>query len=146
MSIFALMFMAVAGGVVEHSMTLDKGSELSEMLGSLERFMQLLRGGGSECEFSWSVPCTQDGSEICLDICHSHMTAIADGRTVGLELQDPVHTWGWEGESLNQSTIEERDLTSDHLKVQTEDVLCVKTSLILVDELPSILLFAVQII
>ncbi len=145
MSICALMFMAVASGIVTHSMTLDEGSELSEMLGSLEELILLVSGCVSECDLTWSVPCTQDGSEIWLDICHSYMTASADGRTVGVELQDPVHTWEWQGESLNQSIIEERDLASDHLKLHTDDVLCVNTSLILVDELPSILLFLVQV-
>ncbi len=145
MSICALMFMTIAGGIVRHSMTLDEGNELTEMLGSLERLMLLLRGGGSGCELSWSVPSTQGGSEIWLDICHTHMTASADGRTIGVELQDPVHTWEWQGEPLNQSIIEERDLASGHLKVRTGDVLCVKTGLIPVDELSSILLFVVQV-
>lgn len=142
LSICALMVVAILGGVADRDRFTDPGDEVERILGDLCDATSMALGGGSEGAVLWKVPTLSSGDALVLTLDHGLVICQLGGRSFICEPPCYIHTWRWDGSELNRTTLDGLDGRSDRLTVVSGDCLCMTTVTILLENEPTLTVFA----
>jgi hypothetical protein len=142
MSICALMVVATVAGVFERDAFVDKDHELSVLLDRLSNLIDRAAMSNSEFTTGWKVPLSSDGSPIVISIRTGSVSAESDGRFAMTQQACWLHTWNWDGQELNSSSINEMDGSSPLLRFESGTTILIRTILVTLENEQRYLVFA----
>ncbi len=142
MSICALMVIAVLADVFDREAFVDRDYELSGILDRLSGLVDRAAASGSEFTAGWRVPLSSDGSPIVISIRDGSVSASSGGRTAMSQPACGLHTWNWDGQGLNASTICEMDRSSPQLRFESGMTILIRTIPVNLENEPRYLVFA----
>jgi len=134
MSICALVVVSVLGGVLGNSPLTRGINELESALIDLATAIE--RSISSRCEeiTTWRVPFLSNGESMNVSIGCSVFRAWSGSSSAALKVACAVHTWDWNGTSLNSSTMETLDRESSAIVATSGRTLEIRTYVIMFEE------------
>lgn len=142
LSICALLVVAVLSGVTSSDRFIDDSHEIDGVLGDLCAAAERAIEGGSEGNLVWTVPALPRGEVIEIVLEHGIVRSHWSGRWIERQPSCCVHTWRWDGSSLNGSGVSTLDRDSPPLVIRTGDRLLLKTEYVLFENDRKLLVFA----
>jgi len=106
MSICALMVASVLGAFFGEELFFNEIDELERILVDLSATVRSTTLAGSEGAAIWRVPFLSNGESVSMFVDESEFNAICGEVTAILRPPVDVHTWLWNGNELNESTVE----------------------------------------
>jgi hypothetical protein len=112
MSICALLVASVLCGVVDENVLFRSSGELRAVLDDLTSTIEASAYSGSESDIMWTVPFLSNGDSIDVSVNSVAIKASAGQESAIVKLTCRLHTWTWNGSSLNKSSLEPLDASS----------------------------------
>jgi len=141
MSICALLVVSVLGGVIGDDMLFDKPDELRSTLANLTIVLERVAWSNCEGWTVWRVPFLSNGDCIDISIRPSALRAHSEGRSVMTVPACAVHTWTWNGTSLNRTMMEDLDESSPTLESSSGHDIRIETKTVRYENGDLLLLF-----
>lgn len=142
MSVCALLVVAILAGLADPDNYVDADSELEACLEDFCSLAELGVLSGCEMKTLWRAPVLSTGDEVVMNIWDGTVSASTrDGRVLK-QPQFGIHTWAWDGSSLNASTVETLDSADPGFKARSGDSISIETRTVLFEDSPTLMVFA----
>lgn len=142
LSICALMTATVLARAYAHGTTEEISDELAGVLESFSQSAAACLGAGAEVACSWTVPILPTGGEVVFRVSDGLASASGGGQVEHLAILMDVHLWEWQGGVMNDSLIEDLDLTEPPIEARSGAVVELSSVWVLCDIGAELMLFA----
>lgn len=141
MSICALAVAGVLSGTVRTALSPDPDRELDAVLAMLEDTLDALEMSGCEGAVEWLVPTPPSGRTVTVSFGHGLVLLRTDDHYRAANVSPTLHTWSWDGDHLNVTTIDDLDRFARAVTGSSGETIAISAVRILVEDEPELLFF-----
>ena len=141
MSICALLVVAVLGGMIHGSRSSENAYELKGVLEDLCGLVENAGRASASADIRWAVPELHNGEDLTIQISSNLVRAVIDGHSEVRRLSCTVHTWVWDGATLNSTIVSRLDRFAETMEVVSGEKVGIRVENVLLDNESILMVF-----